>query len=201
MKNLVSLTLITLFMFTSCSKDNEEIITNQNINSDNSSLQYRSGNKEADDEMAEVLLTKYGVETTSIGENEFSFKYPDERILNIKISGNKVTLSGTRINNETYIFDNLTQSQIDNLDYNSDYLLESNILISDFIFNVNDLSKLSPSEAALARPCNEHPSNESFKSCFKREWDEFCDGLVGCLAQATNPHLIAGVIAAHCAAC
>ena len=68
----------------------------------------------------------------------------------------------------------------------------------------NEPLAFSPIEydsTAFRSPCDEHPGGEEFKVCFKREWSEFCDGLVGCLAQATNPVYIAAVIAGHCVAC
>lgn len=54
---------------------------------------------------------------------------------------------------------------------------------------------------AAVNPCNKHPKGEKFNTCFKREWDAFCDGFAGCVAQATNPHWVALVITAHCLAC
>lgn len=150
----------------------------------------------ANKQMIELLNSKLGIETT-IENGDFKFTYPDGRFLLAISSNENITISGTRINNETLVFNKLSQDEIIDSS-NPDVLLKS-IKKQDFISTVNDVSNLKI--GLVARPCNQHPSNEDFDDCFKREWDEFCDGFIGCLAQATNPVLIAAVIAGHCAAC
>lgn len=155
----------------------------------------------AGDEMAEILLTRYGIETTILEDNEYSFKFLDGRIMKVIVLENEIVISGSRINNLSYSFENLTEVQINLLDQNSIYLLSSNTLKADFIFNVNDLSNLTEEERSLVSPCDEHPTVEEFNDCFVREWEEFCDGFIGCVTQATHPMIVAAIIAGHCAAC
>lgn len=150
----------------------------------------------ADKQMIELLNSKLGVETT-IEKGNYKFTYPDGPYLLANTLGENITVSGTRINNKTFIFEKLNQNEI--IDTTNPYVFLNTVNKQDFISTVNNLSNL---EIGLyARPCDEHPSNEEFDDCFEREWDEFCDGFVGCVAQATNPVLIAAVIAGHCAAC
>lgn len=43
-----------------------------------------------------------------------------------------------------------------------------------------------------------NPRYETFEECFVREWQDFCDDFVSCVAQATNPIPVAIAIAIHC---
>jgi len=65
--------------------------------------------------------------------------------------------------------------------------------------NVNS-SLLGYNNKIQDSPCNKHPEGESFKECFKREQDDFCDGFWSCLAVETQP-IISVLIAIHCELC
>ena len=188
MTNLFKFSIVAVlsFFIISCSEDSIDQSFEQN-------------DTNANKEMIGLLESKYGI-TTEISDNgNFQFTYPDGRVLNTTISNESVIISGTRINNTTFELQKLTKGDIDNYTNSSDNFFLNSVEKQNFISTVNNISNL---EIGLyARPCDEHPSNEEFDDCFAREWDEFCDGLVGCLAQATNPVLIAAVIAGHCAAC
>lgn len=111
----------------------------------------------------------------------------------------EVILSGSRINNVI-----LRMSLLDGTEPISDRMKfsinETKEIISkqDFIRSLNSSSNLENQMTMAAAPCDEHSSNETFD---EQEWDDFCDGLAGCLAQATNPVLLAIVIAIHCGVC
>ena len=180
----LSLSIITLIAF-SCSND-EAISNNQEA--------------QANKEMAEVLQTKYGIETTILDNGSFEFKYLDGRILNVSQNDGKIVFTGSRVNNEKLTFESVTKDvALENLNSKSNLFLKG-IPKQEFIKSVNNYSNLNQL-AKVASPCDEHSSNEEFDDCVEREVDEFCDGLVGCLALATNPVIIIGVIAIHCAAC
>lgn len=188
MNNLFKFSIVAFlsFFIISCSEDSIDQSFEQN-------------DTDANKEMVELLESKYGV-TTKISDNgNFQFTYPDGRILNATITNESVIISGTRLNKTTLELQKLTKEEIDNYTNSRDNYFLNSVEKEDFISTINNVSNL---EIGLyKRPCDEHPSNEEFDDCFKREWDEFCDGFVGCLAQATNPVLVAAVIAGHCAAC
>lgn len=157
---------------------------------------------EANQQLANILSEKYGIETINLEDGNFRFKYPDERILQVNNEGGEVILTGSRINNEIFKIrmadENKASSyQLEFLDENS----RKTISKQRFISAVNSSSNIVNSGFKAAAPCDEHISNETFDECFKKEWDDFCDGMAGCVAQAVNPVFVAAVIAGHCAAC
>lgn len=156
----------------------------------------------SNEQIIEKLNSRLGVKTLDLGNGNFEFTYPDGRSLILANKNGNYFINGTRINNQTILIalqDNskpITE-RLEFTDASNGTLLGK----KQFISMVNDYSKLSAGSSLVMRPCNQHPSNESFDDCFSREWDEFCDGFLGCVAQATNPVIIAAVIAGHCAAC
>lgn len=95
---------------------------------------------------------------------------------------------GTKLNNQTLSLNYLPISKNDEFE------------ITNLTFNMNTEVN-SDGKTTFAAPCSQHPSNEEFDDCFLREWKAFCDGFVGCFAQATNPHAVALAIAIHCVSC
>lgn len=63
------------------------------------------------------------------------------------------------------------------------YQVINNSLVSDEINN---------------RELGPRKKGETFNGCFARNWTSFCDGLVGCIAQATNPVIVGAAIAIEC---
>ncbi|GEM_PF-2153403 len=55
------------------------------------------------------------------------------------------------------------------------------------------------SDEIVSRELGARKKGETFNNCFARNWTSFCDGLVGCVAQATNPIPVAAAIAIVCA--
>lgn len=187
MKYLLKLTftfILSLFIF-GCSNDNVEDIENET--------------EIANNQMIDLLNSKFGVVTTDLGNGGFKFTYPNGKFLTTSSTENSIIVTGTRLNNEIIDFDKLSANEINNLNNSKSQYFLNAINKQTFISNVNNNSNLE--QGLYARPCDEHPSDEEFDDCFEREWDEFCDGFVGCVAQATNPVLIAAVVAGHCAAC
>ena len=64
-----------------------------------------------------------------------------------------------------------------------------------------DIIDLDTDADVEEKPCSQHSSGQTFKQCFKQEWTDFCDGFVGCLAQATSPIRVGALIGLHCAYC
>lgn len=132
------------------------------------------------------MKSRFGDDFTKNEEGSFTFIYEDGKKLEVTPNNDETLLmTGSKISNRIFNVNkmqNLTSA--DEMEYSFD-------VIKDFESN----------QGVLLRPCEQHPAGESFNQCFKREWNEFCDAFVGCVAQATNPVLIASVIAAHCAAC
>ncbi|TVZ52860.1 hypothetical protein [Dokdonia sp. Hel_I_53] len=184
--SLLSMILLSIVMF-SCSNNTDDIETSD-VN--------------ADIEMSKILESKYGISTTILDKGGYEFNYPDGRKLFIETNNQGYTISGSRINNESFTLNQVSSEEFNrNMNSQSEMFMNS-IPKQEYIKAVNSRTNLDSKLAArLVAPCDEHPSSEDFDKCFKREWDEFCDGMVGCVAQATNPVLIAAVIAGHCAAC
>lgn len=137
-------------------------------------------------DLKQAVKKRFGADYIKNEDGSFTFIYEDGKTLDVTPNNDGTFLmEGSKISNRIF-----KVNKLQNLN-NPDAMEYSFEVIKDF----------DSSQGALLRPCGQHPAGENFNACFKREWNEFCDGLVGCLAQATHPVLIAGVIAAHCAAC
>lgn len=157
---------------------------------------------EADQQMAAILSERYAIETNFLSDGNLQFEYPNGQILEVDRTDGEVILSGSRINNAILRTDLIEgPGPVSNRIQFS--LFETKEIISkqDFIKSINRSSNLENNITMAAAPCDEHPSDETFNECFAQEWEDFCDGLAGCLAQATNPVIIAAVIAIHCGVC
>ena len=180
------------FVITSCSDENQETT--------NPKLVFREFNA-AEAQMAEILQIRYGIHMGVLENEDYEFTLGNGRKIIMRNIGNQILITGSGINNESYIFEQLSKEQIDNLDNESEFLLGSNTLKREFISSINDVSNLLPEQQAMANPCSQHPANETFNECFKREIEAYCDGFVGCVSLALYPISISILIAAHCAAC
>lgn len=132
------------------------------------------------------MKNRFGADFTKNEDGSFTFVYEDGKKLEV-IPNNDGTLlmKGSKISNRIFKVNKLQNlAGTDEMEYSFD-------IIKDFDSN----------QGTLRRPCGQHPEGESFNQCFKREWNEFCDDAVGCIAQAMEPHLVAVAIAAHCVAC
>jgi hypothetical protein len=152
--------------------------------------------------MTTLLKSRLGINTEDLGGGSFKFTYPDGRNLIVKKENDVYIANGTRINNKSFTvsLDDGEESITERLKF-IDNEINTTITKEEFISTVNDYSKLSNEFLLTRSPCDNHPSDESFDDCFAREFQEFCDGFLGCVALATNPVLISAVIAGHCAAC
>ncbi|WP_396188431.1 hypothetical protein [Flavobacterium sp.] len=125
------------------------------------------------------ITERYKAKVEMINKSDFNIIYSDGKVLIAKKqSDGSYKVTGSKINNNSFV-----------ISQNEGKFDESNPASN---FRIN---------ATMANPCGQHPAGETFNQCFKREWADFCDGFVGCVAQATNPVGVALVIAAHCVAC
>jgi len=158
--------VLGVLIFVACSQENP------NYGVENPKLNFREAN-EVEAQMAEILLGKYDIRMNILENDEYEFERNDGRKFVIKTIDSKVFLTGSAVNNESYVFEQLSKEQIDNLDSESEYLFASNTLKSEFISSVNDVSNLSPEQQVSVNPCSEHPSNETFKECFCKRMERF----------------------------
>lgn len=171
--SVVVVSILSTLLIYSCSQD------------DNAS-EVKSELSKSEIDLRQALKTQYGADLIKNENGSFTFNYNDGSSLEvIPNNDGSFTMQGTKISNRIFKINKLENTELsktNGLDF-------SFVVLKDFDANPN------------AKPCSQHPKGETFNQCFKQEWSDFCDGLVGCLAQATNPHLVAAAIAAHCAAC
>lgn len=183
---LFTFTLISLFAF-SCSDheiNNPTISVNEVTTKpqNEATTNKVSAKSEADIDLAEVTKKKYNADIEFNDDGSYTIIFSDGRDIKISLaSNNHYLMTGTRMPGVTI-----------DVYHVKDDIFEFEVL--------EDLYGYFES-SATAKPCAQHPKGESFNNCFKREWNEFCDGFIGCVAQATNPIKVAAVIAAHCATC
>ena len=172
MKNIKLLAASILFSIISVISCSKE---DEHMEDINSSLTEKKGETTSQ----ESIFKSYGIEFVENEDGSFILKYQDGLFVEVRETKyGTYLINGNKIEGRTF---ELTKSDMekDGLPY--------------VIKDITDYNR-------IAAPCDQHPSGESFKKCFKREWDNFCDGLVGCLAQATNPVAVATAITIHCAA-
>ncbi len=71
-------------------------------------------------------------------------------------------------------------------------------LTSEIMASYNVVDGLLTSDEVISRELGPRKENETFNQCFARNWTSFCDGFVGCVAEATNPIVVAAAIAIEC---
>lgn len=185
----ITFALFLSLIFFSCSKD-DNILTKD------------SQTFETNEQLITILNDTYGITTEILENNNFEFTYPDGLTLKMEKQDDQYIASGDKINNtEIQIFVEEGDESIEKRLLFKNIENDETIEKKDFIKIINSSTSSSDGYVTRDAPCSEHPSGESFDECFKSDWDDFCDGAVGCIAKFTHPGLIAGVIAAHCAAC
>lgn len=126
---------------------------------------------------SELVAQKYSARVSYLNETDFTIVYSDStRIIARKLNGSYV-IEGDHIGENRYTITELDVSE-----------------------DASPLEHVSI-EIAARNPCGSHPKNEAFSDCFVREWRDFCDSWISCLAQAIKPVEIAIAITIHCLAC
>jgi hypothetical protein len=147
-------------------------------------------------QVAKILEKKYLIVSKRLSENDFSFQFPDGRVLNSKLKEGKWEISGSALSNKAFILPELNEKDISDFEgSNLQKFFNSKIggdLLAELGNNRSGGSNLKIQQCV---------SGESFDKCFVREAYDFCDGAVGCIALWLMPGAIASLIAAHCAGC
>ena len=147
-------------------------------------------------QVAKILEKKYLIVSKRLNENDFSFQFPDGRVLNSKLKEGKWEISGSAVSNKAFILPELNEKDISDFEgSNLQKFFKSKIggdLLAELGNNRSGGSNLKIQQCV---------SGESFDKCFVREAYDFCDGAVGCIALWLMPGAIASLIAAHCAGC
>lgn len=161
----------------SCSNDDSSLNTSLELN------------EEIDPDLLREIKSRYGADIT-FEDNSFKITYDDgsDLVLTEETNGNYI-IKGSKINYNVIQVNYLPSS------YETD-----NIEVNNFTFKVLNENE-NYNRTTSAAPCGQHPGNEGFNECFAREWSDFCDGVIGCVTQFTSPHIVAAIIAAHCATC
>lgn len=187
MNKILKITFVLLFSLTffACSEDESQ------LNNENSVL--------AEKELFKKLEQKYGISNINKNNGNYSVIYNDGSKLEIKqLTETSFVASGTKILDSEFGYKVNIEEENFNLEFfNDDF--SHKYSISEFSNNIDKFS-------LLKRPCDEHPEGsgengeETFKECYEREKDEFCDGFWSCLALDTNPAVVI-LIALHCELC
>jgi hypothetical protein len=138
---------------------------------------------------AKILLLqkvkmRYNIEEILQEKDGHFINYEDRSELFIKpLSSNSYLVKGSKLSN-------------------SELIVSLNKLNGNYDLEVLDInSKDSESQLRLSEsPCEKHPEGETFKECYNREKEEFCDGFWTCLALDTQP-IVVILIALHCKLC
>ena len=179
--------LIFLFVlvFSSCQERNE-LAPNENA----------LEKQEAFNQIAKNLEKKYFIISKRLNENDFSFQFPDGRVLNSKLKEGKWEISGSAVNNKSFILPEFNERDFSDFEgSNLQKFFRSNV-------GLDLLNQLANNN--LERPnqrIQKCVSGETFDQCFVREAEEFCDGFVGCAAIFIFPEIIVPLIASYCAGC
>lgn len=168
--------IILIFTF-SCNERNTESIDSPQSSRNEKNISMNARNSSGDSDLVNSLRARYNIETQVNEDGSYVLHYADGTFLDVKpTSESTCIISGSKTPGLV-----MEIHHIENDNFEFDVKQDTNGL--------------------LAKPCAQHPKNESFNQCFKREWSEFCDGLIGCVAQATNPLPVAAAISLHCALC
>ncbi len=139
---------------------------------------------------------KYFIISKRLNENDFSFQFPDGRVLNSKLKEGKWEISGSAVNNKSFILPEFNERDFSDFEgSNLQKFFRSNV-------GLDLLNQLANNN--LERPnqrIQKCVSGETFDQCFLREAEEFCDGFVGCAAIFIFPEIIVPLIASYRAGC
>ncbi len=147
----------------------------------------------------QLFVEQLFLTVSNIEDGTFIIEYTDGRILKVKEKKTEdyieYIVSGTRTYNQTlgFLFTE-DSSHLDVFDSMRIFSYDLNHYISNegLEYIINGFQKA---------PCSQHPSDESFVNCFKREVDEFCNSFASCVFLAANAKLVATLIAIHCVWC
>lgn len=179
--------LIFLFVlvFSSCQETNE-IAPNEDA----------LEKQEAFNQVAKNLEKKYFIFSKRLNENDFSFQFPDGRVLNSKLKEGKWEISGSAVNNKSFILPEFNERDFFDFEgSNLQKFFRSNV--GQDLLNQLENNNLERSNQRIQKCV----SGETFDQCFVREAEEFCDGFVGCAAIFIFPEIIVPLIASYCAGC
>jgi len=228
MKKVV-FTLVLFLATISCNREKLDHLIPPSGGIVNSSLQFSEGNKNyLSDEVLEVIIQLFDVDNyfvsvqvdssnelfDALTQNTEYFYDCDPDFNNVAM----VTYSQSDIRmlavpdkyknryivfKTSYSYDSYTVTHSFLLDYEADDYGhgELTILEPGTLTVTNHIYTGNPGSDPVGRPCGHHPGGESFKDCYKREWDEFCDSFVSCIFRDMNAPIVAIVIAAHCCYC
>lgn len=142
------------------------------------------------------MENKYFITSTWVNEDEYSFRFPDGRILSSKLANGKWVASGSAVNNKIFILPEISEKDFSVFEGSNLQMFFRSEIGNDLLVEL--ASKGSEESNLRIQEC---VSRESFDQCFVREATDFCDGFVGCVTIWVMPVTIAALIAAHCAAC
>ncbi len=152
--------------------------------------------QEAFNQVAKNLEKKYFIISKRLNENDFSFQFPDGRVLNSKLKEGKWEISGSAVNNKSFILPKFNKKDYSDFEgSNLQKFFRSNVGLD--LLNQLANNNLERSNQRIQKCV----SGETFDQCFVREADEFCDGFVGCAAIFIFPEIIVPLIASYCAGC
>ena len=143
-------------------------------------------------ELKQSLKVKFGIDLIIVDTNLYKFIYHDGKELFLQNVSeiNTITIYGNKINGEVLNFS--FNPDENNFGKNIEIYKSCNKMSTQFFLNIVNPDANSPIQKLKAA--------ETFSQCFKREWNDFCDDAVSCIAQATNPVIVGVAIAIHCAA-
>lgn len=139
--------------------------------------------KSLDYDLKDVLKEKYGVQSLTESNGNYTMKYEDGKEIFVYLRNDTYFMTGSKINGRIFMIDIDTKQQ---------EITAGNITITDVTTD--------PDVLALA-PCGSHPPGQTFGQCFAQEWRDFCTDFASCAAQIAQPYLVATAIVIHCAAC
>lgn len=176
--SILGATLLGLGLY-SCSNDDTTGVNELEKTNVSKNANRKVTDNDAIKDFTLAIKMKYNAEVIMIDELNTLIKYEDNKELYIiKESEDSFLMKGSKINDKTF---SVTLSKNQTIPY--------------------EFTEIKDGNTVTFNPCSEHPKGEKFNDCFKREFSDFCDGLVGCLSLAVFPWHISAVIAAHCLAC
>ncbi len=208
MKYIVCICLVATMLVTSCS--NNELI-NEDIPNNNLFLQMEESFLKVG---ITNIIENYSLTSKEVTvlENELSSTL--QKRIAYKIDFNGVSAAYIFKNSETDIF--VIQMEGENIvkrftcwskitENEIQLLIKENEDVTTFSFDKLSRQLVSNNPVivplAINADCDELGSRrpgESYGDCFSRNWSNFCCDFTGCLAQITNPHLVATAIAVTC---
>lgn len=130
-----------------------------------------------------VLTLKFGLNVVQLSETSYRIGEENSSFIYTLISKNKATIKNS-FNSQIEI-EYVKESDF-LITYENGSISQNSSSIRDFILDNKNVGTEVEMRA------------ETFKECFVREWQEFCDDWSSCIAQAVHPVAVAAAIAIHC---